>query len=223
MLSLLRDESRQKWLSNLRHELRSPLNGLIAVLPLVFEEHQSDDQIEYEKLMHRCGDRMLVLINIVVDYLDIATGGSVTTRKSTTIDLRKCLQSVITIHKPTAEAKGVHITECIVPPSGLLYGDEDRVQAILYTVLNDIVSALTAGDQVTLDIKRNGTPSQTSFCLVFRYKDTLSLSSLASEGRESDFMHVVARHTLQQMNGQVQSTAGEMRITFLFGRSRSDS
>jgi len=69
------DRLKTAFLSNISHEIRTPMNGILGFAELLKESHLSDDlQQSYIKIIEESGDRMLKIINDLVDISRIESG-----------------------------------------------------------------------------------------------------------------------------------------------------
>lgn len=69
------DKLKTAFLQNISHEIRTPLNGILGFANLLSESSISkDDIIEYTKIMNKSGQRLLEIINNILDMSKIETG-----------------------------------------------------------------------------------------------------------------------------------------------------
>ena len=66
------DRLKSAFLANISHEIRTPMNGILGFSELLKEAHLSgEEQAEYIDLIHQSGERMLNLINDLMDISKI--------------------------------------------------------------------------------------------------------------------------------------------------------
>lgn len=56
------------------HELRTPLNGVLGAMHLIRDEGLTDAQNEFADTIERSGERLLGVINNVLDYSRVEAG-----------------------------------------------------------------------------------------------------------------------------------------------------
>ena len=62
------------FLENVSHEIRSSMNGIVGMTELVLETDLSAEQRQYLEMVGSSVDRLLVVVNEVLDYSRIETG-----------------------------------------------------------------------------------------------------------------------------------------------------
>jgi PAS domain S-box-containing protein len=68
------DRLKSAFLANISHEIRTPMNGILGFSDLLDRELVSDKQKKYIKIIKNSGDRLLALINDVIDIAKIEAG-----------------------------------------------------------------------------------------------------------------------------------------------------
>lgn len=65
---------KQNFLSNMSHEMRTPLNGIIGITEILKQTHLSETQHDYIKILESSSDTLLNLINSVLNLSKIESG-----------------------------------------------------------------------------------------------------------------------------------------------------
>ncbi|NTW24892.1 MAG: PAS domain S-box protein, partial [Lentimicrobium sp.] len=69
------DRLKSAFLANMSHEIRTPMNGILGFAELLKnQELTGDEQLKYIKIIEKSGDRMLNIINDIVDISKIEAG-----------------------------------------------------------------------------------------------------------------------------------------------------
>lgn len=76
----------QYFLSNLSHDLRTPLNGLIGYSQLLLNTRLDNTQKEYLKSMNNCCHQLIQLVNDVLDFSKLCMGKVNTNRDLFSVD-----------------------------------------------------------------------------------------------------------------------------------------
>lgn len=127
-----------KFLTNISHEIKTPLNGIMGMNNLLLNTGLSKEQLEYSRTISSCGESLLSTINDILDFSRIESN-----RINLDIiqfDLRKMLADFYRMNHLTAEMKGLRFSYKIDSETGNYYiGDPGRIKQILISLyLNSI-------------------------------------------------------------------------------------
>ncbi|MCI8285509.1 MAG: response regulator [Firmicutes bacterium] len=144
--------SKTTFLSNMSHDIRTPMNAILGFTTLLEKEAGNAAKVrEYTKKISASGQHLLSLINDVLDVSKIESGKTVLTIGEFT--LSNMVSSVDTIIRPTAKAKGQTFD---VSVTGVhheyLMGDETRINQILINLLSNAVKYTPEGGHIWLRI-----------------------------------------------------------------------
>jgi len=147
--SRLKDE----FLSTLSHELRTPLTAIIGWSNLLLQ-----DQLEPEKHVRaietiaRNAKSQAQLIDDLLDVSRIITGKL--RLEFSPFELQPVIESAVESMRPTAEAKAVKLQLLLEPRAGLIFGDRDRMQQVVWNLLSNAVKFTPAGGAVQVRFQR---------------------------------------------------------------------
>lgn len=144
--------SKTTFLSNMSHDIRTPMNAVLGFTTLLAKDADNPDKVrEYTKKITASGQHLLSLINDILDVSKIESGKVVLTVEKFT--LNDLISSVDAIIRPMAEAKDQKFA---IEVSGIkhecLLGDETRVNQILLNLLSNAVKYTPAGGNIWLRI-----------------------------------------------------------------------
>ncbi len=148
-LSHLKDE----FLATLSHELRTPLNAIQGWTALL---RQHDVPIEDLKRGLETIDRNVrAQTQIVNDLLDMSRiiSGKIHLEVQT-MHLHEVVNTAIEAVAPTAEAKRIRIHTLLDTGIGLVRGDPNRLQQVLWNLLSNAVKFTPAGGRVQVVLER---------------------------------------------------------------------
>lgn len=155
-------EAKSAFVSSMSHELRNPLNGLVASAHALDEERLDPQQRRLLGTVRHCADLLDALIGDVLDMSEIESG---------TIKLRnrpynpiEIMDTSTAIVRPIADRKGLTLSPHVAKdvPS-LTYGDAFRVQQVLLNLLGNAVKYSETG-AITLTLRRSTTvPDQLEY------------------------------------------------------------
>jgi len=165
------DQLKSEFIANVSHHLRTPLNGIIGFAEVLANQYFGElnpRQMEYVKGTLNAGERLLELIDDVVDLTSLGAG--VTTLERGAVDVPDLLDSVAGLTREWARREGLKLE--VVAPSALgeMEGDGKRLKQALFTLVVGAIRNPPADRRIRLYGERlNGTV-------------TLSVSGAAAPG-----------------------------------------
>ena len=148
--------SKTTFLSNMSHDIRTPMNAVLGFTMLLERDAQNPDKVrEYTKKIMASGQHLLSLINDILDVSKIESGKVVLSVEEFT--LNDLVSSVDAIIRPMAKARE---QKFFVTVTGVrheyLLGDETRINQILITLLSNAVKYTPAGGNIWFRIIGRG-------------------------------------------------------------------
>jgi PAS domain S-box-containing protein len=210
------DRLKSAFLANISHEIRTPMNGILGFSELLKEPHLSgDEQQEYIDLIQQSGERMLNLINDLIDISRIDAGEIVLNITDTT--LNKLIHDLCAFFKPQAEKKGLRLS-CIdgLPDrESIIKTDAKKLEQILINLLQNALKFTNEGS-ITVGYERKedmieffvadsgiGIPDEMKESVFDRFRQVNNLLSRPHEG---------AGLGLSISKGFVEMLGGSIRI-----------
>ena len=134
--------SKTTFLSNMSHDIRTPMNAVLGFTTLLAKEAENPEKVkEYTKKIMASGQHLLSLINDILDVSKIESGKVVLSVEEFT--LNDLVSSVDAIIRPMAQARE---QKFFVEVTGIkheyLLGDETRVNQILINLLSNAVKKM---------------------------------------------------------------------------------
>ncbi len=144
--------SKTMFLSNMSHDIRTPMNAVLGFTTLLAKDADNPDKVrEYTKKIMASGQHLLSLINDILDVSKIESGKVVLNVEEFT--LSDLVSSVDAIIRPMAEAKE---QKFLLEVTGIkhecLMGDETRVNQVLINLLSNAVKYTQTGGNIWLRI-----------------------------------------------------------------------
>ena len=158
------------FLENVSHEIRSSMNGIVGMTNLVLETELSPDQRSYLEMVGSSVDRLLVVVNAVLDFSRIETGEIGLEPED--FNLKEGLDHDLYLLNLSAEKKNIELT-CTIEPEvpAHVHGDWARlVQIVNYLINNGIKFTQSGG--VAVKIENGGYDSSCNLLLRFSISDT---------------------------------------------------
>lgn len=102
------DKLKTAFLQNISHEIRTPLNGILGFSSLLEDEGNTYDDIkEYTSIIKKSGNRLLEIVNNILDISRIETG-QIKTEK-TTFSINSAIIDLVGFFDIEAQNKGINI------------------------------------------------------------------------------------------------------------------
>ncbi|HJR61298.1 MAG TPA: ATP-binding protein [Vicinamibacterales bacterium] len=151
-----RDANRLKdeFLAIVSHELRTPLNAMRGWLSLLKSARLSEEQRAHAlAVIER---NMGAQTQLVEDLLDISRIVSGRMRLNVQpVEVTAVVGTAIDSVRLAAEARGILIEAALEPASGLVHGDPDRLQQIVWNLLSNAIKFTPRGGRVTVMLRRS--------------------------------------------------------------------
>jgi signal transduction histidine kinase len=152
------DEKKDAFVANVSHELRSPLSIVKGYLGAMREGEifgpLSPGQREPVEVMARVVDRLIRLINDLLDVSQIAAGKI--KLKEEAVDLGALLQGVRENYGIEASKKKIVLTVEPPPEPVFVRGDQDRLTQVAGNLVNNAIKYSPEGGRVTLRLSTDG-------------------------------------------------------------------
>ena len=143
-------EAKSRFLSNISHEIRTPINAVLGFDEMIIRESSDENILNYARDIQNSGKTLLALINDILDFSKIEAG------KIDLIPVEYELGSLINDLVNMAEVRAkeknlnfdIHINEKI---PHILYGDEIRIKQCILNIITNGVKYTEEGS-VTLSM-----------------------------------------------------------------------
>jgi PAS domain S-box-containing protein len=144
---------KDEFLSTLSHELRTPLTAIMGWSDLLLH-----DEVEPEKrrqaieTIARNANSQCQLINDLLEVSRIITGKL--RLEFVACDLPSIIKAAAESIRPTAEAKGIRLQLVLDPDVGEVFGDQERLQQVVWNLLSNGVKFTPSGGSVKVSLQR---------------------------------------------------------------------
>ena len=140
------DRLKSAFLANMSHEIRTPMNGILGFSALLnTPELAQEDQQAYISIIQKSGDRMLNIIDEIMDISKIESGLMALSIKETNINEQ--LEYVYNLMKSQAENKGISFSfENGLPvEAAIVKTDGEKCYAILSNLVKNAIKYTDRG------------------------------------------------------------------------------
>ncbi|MCK9638809.1 MAG: PAS domain S-box protein [Prolixibacteraceae bacterium] len=140
------DSLKTAFLQNMSHEIRTPMNGILGFSELLKSPHLSDkEQQEFILIIEQSGQRMLNIINDIVNISKIETGQIELYLQET--DVNELLRQLYAIFKPESESKGLQLNCQPGLPDHfcMIETDKTKLTQVLSNLIKNAIKFTSAG------------------------------------------------------------------------------
>jgi len=143
--------SKSMFLANMSHEIRSPMNGILGLSRLMFNEATNPEHKDLLNVVTTSGEHLLQIINDILDFSKIEAGQI--ELECINFDIRKQFETIFQLLNFRAIEKGIgfHLDIDEDVPE-ILIGDSFRLNQIIMNLTNNAVKFTLKG-AVHLSIK----------------------------------------------------------------------
>ncbi|MBR1669753.1 MAG: response regulator [Butyrivibrio sp.] len=164
------NEAKSRFLSNISHEIRTPINAVLGFDEMILRESRDEKVLAYARDIQGSGKTLLALINDILDFSKIEAG------KMEIIpveyDLGSLLNDVVNMSSIRASEKNLKLNVNVnrdIPH--ILFGDEIRIKQCILNIITNAVKYTEAGS-VTISVDYEDVPFDEN---EERLKDVISL------------------------------------------------
>ena len=134
------DRLKSAFLANMSHEIRTPMNGILGFAELLnMPGLGSDEQQEYIRIIKKSGDRMLNIINEIVDISKIESGLMQLSLADTNINDQ--IEFIFNFFSQEASSKGLlfFYENSLPSKESVIKTDREKVYAILTNLVKNAI------------------------------------------------------------------------------------
>ncbi len=137
--------AKSEFLANMSHELRTPLNGILGYAQIFQrDKHLTEQQQDGIRIIHRCGEHLLALIEDILDLSKIEARKM--ELKPTEFDFAEFIHSVTAICRIRASQKGTAFNcEYLSSIPKAIAADEKKLRQILINLIGNAIKFTEVG------------------------------------------------------------------------------
>jgi signal transduction histidine kinase/CheY-like chemotaxis protein/HPt (histidine-containing phosphotransfer) domain-containing protein len=160
---------KEKFMANLGHEMRTPLNGVLGMSRLLQKTQLSQTQKKYINVLNSTAENLLVIINDLLDIAKIESG--TLSFDKVVFDINQVADTAVQIKLLVAEEKGLMLKHILSSNSSIkVISDPYRVNQVLLNLIGNAIKFTNEGEIVVSQtiIKQ----SEDKIWVQFSVKDT---------------------------------------------------
>lgn len=144
---------KDEFLATLSHELRTPLNAVVGWAQILRRGVSSPEDLKQG--LETIERNARVQAQIIEDLLDMSRIISGKVRLDVQrLDLASIVQAAIDTSRPAGDAKDIVIRAVLDPHAGLVSGDPNRLQQVLWNLLSNAIKFTPKGGKVQILLER---------------------------------------------------------------------
>lgn len=146
------EQLKQKFLSNIGHEFRTPMNSILGFIELLDETQLTESQQDYLSLINRSSKNLMTNIETLLDLSQLQAGRL--KLQESEFNFIHVVEELFSGIYFTAQEKGIKVITFIDPKiPKLLLGDPKKISQVLYSIADNAVKYTAKGTSVNIDIK----------------------------------------------------------------------
>ncbi len=150
------DRLKSAFLANMSHEIRTPMNGILGFTELLKEPNLTgEEQQKYIRIIEKSGDRLLTIINNLLDISKIESGQVELDIRDSNVNEQ--LEFLYTFFMPEVVSKGLKFSYSYSLPASesVIQTDTEKLYAILTNLVKNAVKFTDSGS-ITYGYERKG-------------------------------------------------------------------
>lgn len=190
--------AKSEFLSNMSHDMRTPLNGIIGYTNLALKETDINKSDDYMNKVRISGEFLLNLINDTLDISKIESGKYVL--KPSSIDTAELLESIIVPIQASADQKKQQfVIDTHAMYHGMIVVDALNLKKIILNLLSNAVKYTPEGGKIELTVAE--VPPENNCNCMIQVKDN-------GIGISADFQKRMFEPFTQERSPQAKSLTG---------------
>jgi PAS domain S-box-containing protein len=150
---------KDEFLAILSHELRTPLTAILGWAKMLIDGIIGEDRgAEALDAIYRNAKSQAQLIDDLLDISRIITGRLRIDARP--VELASVVEAAVTSARPSCSAKGITLQTSFDPRAGIVSGDPDRLQQVVWNLITNAIKFTQGGGVVEVRLARAGTQAQ---------------------------------------------------------------
>jgi hydrogenase large subunit len=149
------NRAKDEFLATLSHELRTPLSAILGWTRMLRTARL--DEATVARALQTIERNAKLQAQLVEDLLDVSR---IITGKLAidvhVVELGSIIEAALEVVRPAAQAKGIRLDAALDPAAGLVSGDPNRLQQIVWNLLSNAIKFTPAAGRVAIRLERAG-------------------------------------------------------------------
>lgn len=136
--------TRTRFLSNMSHEIRSPLTSIIGFAELIEKQEADAEKKKFAQAITASSDHLLTIVNDILDFSKLDAGKLQLSKEA--FSLKKVIGEVVFAFSMSATNKGIQlISRLEIDEELMVIGDAYRLKQILFNLVSNAVKFTEKG------------------------------------------------------------------------------
>jgi len=147
------ERAKDQFLAMVSHELRNPLSPILAWSRMLqLGTLRADKQAAAVDAIVRNATVQAQLIEDLLDVSRIVSGKLRLDVRPTTLE--PVIEAAVEASRPSADAKGIRLQVVLDPRTGMVLGDPDRLQQVVWNLLSNAIKFTPRGGRIQVALER---------------------------------------------------------------------
>ena len=136
--------AKSNFLTNISHEILTPMNGVIGMSSLILGTQLTKEQLKYAQFIKNSADSLMTIINDILDFSKLDSGKLGI--RTMDFDLRLTIEETVNFMTGPAGEKGLGFS-CVIDSDvpSRLHGDPGRLRQIIVNLVGNAVKFTSKG------------------------------------------------------------------------------
>jgi PAS domain S-box-containing protein len=144
---------KDEFLATISHELRTPLTSILGWARMLIQGGLTAPQSRHAlEVIAQSAQSQNRLIDDILDTSRIVTGRLKLDAQP--VEIEHIFHAAVDIVRPSAEAKGIFLSEAVDIPNGVVFGDASRLQQAVWNLLSNAVKFTGEGGRIEARLGR---------------------------------------------------------------------
>lgn len=129
------EEKRKQLISNISHDLRTPLSSVIGYSELLLEGDEQEDKTRYLNIIHRKALYMEKLLDQLLEFSRLESGRMVVSLKQG--DIVECVREILIEYIPTMDKENIELILELEEEPILVAFDQDKIERVIRNLIDN--------------------------------------------------------------------------------------
>jgi signal transduction histidine kinase len=151
------DRLKSEFIANVSYQLRTPLNAIMGFAEILANQYfgeLNERQLEYSRAVLDSGQRLLLLINDILDLATVEAGYMVLERAP--VDIPAMLGSVLNLTRDWARKQNLKLEVEHADDIGTIDADEKRLKQAVFNLISNAIKFTPPGGRILVSAERVG-------------------------------------------------------------------